>query len=97
MRIENHLKVLGFRAKDKVTGFKGVITSVSFDLYGCIQAVLNPGLDKDGKFGDQAWFDIARLQIENKIPVMPCPDFGNVGSPIDGKKGPAEKPAFTKF
>ena len=38
----NELKLLGLKVKDKVTGFTGIITSVSFDLYGCIQVIITP-------------------------------------------------------
>jgi hypothetical protein len=93
--VKKHLDLLGMTAEDKVTGFKGVIASISFDLYGCIQAIINPGIDKDGKLKDQCWFDIGRLKITGKSPVMDRPDFQP--SPVPGqKKGPAEKPAFTK-
>ena len=51
MDIKKHLEILGFRVTDKVTGLTGVAVSVSFDLYGCIQVIVNPGLDKDGKMG----------------------------------------------
>ena len=61
MDIKEHLKVLGFSAKDKVTGFEGVVSTVSFDLYGCIQVVLTPPV-KDGRMMEGSWFDITRLQ-----------------------------------
>ena len=46
---EQHFKLLGMKVKDKVTGYSGVVTSLSFDLYGCVQAVITPitGKDKD--------------------------------------------------
>jgi hypothetical protein len=93
--VKKHLDLLGMKAEDKVTGFAGVITSISFDLYGCIQAIVNPGVDKDGKLKDQCWFDIARLKITGESPVMDRPDF-QLGQLAEAKKGPAEKPAFTK-
>jgi hypothetical protein len=34
------LKLLGTKVRDVVTGFVGIVTSVSFDLYGCVQAVV---------------------------------------------------------
>ena len=43
--VQKHFKVLGYRVKDKVTGYTGVATSVCFDLYGCVQVTVNPGLD----------------------------------------------------
>ena len=91
--LNKHLSKLGHRAKDRVTGATGVVTSVSFDLYGCIQVVLNPGLDKDGKPRDQGWYDIARLEITSDKPVMTPPDFEWTKEDVaSGKKGPAEKP-----
>jgi hypothetical protein len=89
------LKLLGMKVEDKVTGFKGVVTSISFDLYGCVQALINPGADKDGKLRDQSWFDIGRLILLGTTPVMDRPDF-QLERIIEGKKGPAEKPAFNK-
>lgn len=49
MLIKKHLNLLGHEVKDKVSDFKGVVTSISFDLYGCVQADVRPKeLDKDG-------------------------------------------------
>jgi len=81
-----HIKMLGLKVRDRVTGFEGVVTSVSFDLYGCIQVVINPGLQPDGKLGESLWFDVGRLDAKSAEPVMERPDFGI-------EKGPAEKPA----
>jgi len=47
--VQDHLSLLGKEVEDVVTGMSGIVASVSFDLYGCIQAIINPGLDKDGK------------------------------------------------
>ncbi len=52
--------------EDKVTKAKGVVDSISFDLYGCVQAGVNPGLDKDKKQMDCKWFDVSRLTIKVK-------------------------------
>lgn len=68
-------KLLGNRVEDSVTGFKGVVTSISVDLYGCIQGCVNPGMGKDKKLGDQYWFDVNRLKVKSKEKVMPLPDF----------------------
>lgn len=87
VKVKEHLAWLGFRVQDKITGFKGVATSVSFDLYGCMQVLINPGLQKDDKLGDQMWFDASRLQVLAKKPVMDVPEFD-----LGGEKGAAEKP-----
>jgi len=92
---QQHINLLGFKCKDKVTGLTGVITSMAFDLYGCIQAIVHPGLDKTGETLDTLWFDIARLEITSKKPVMNVPNFKQ-GYIAEGLKGPADKPTARK-
>jgi hypothetical protein len=94
MNIRKHLSMLGLRVQDRVTGMEGVVVSIGFDLYGCIQAIVNPGLDKDGKHRDQNWFDIARLKVIDDQPVMKQPDW-DYGVVARGKKGAAPKPAMS--
>lgn len=94
-KVEEHLSKLGLKVEDKVTGTKGVITSISFDLYGCIQAVVNPGNGADGKPMDQMWFDIARLTPTSREPVMQQPNFID-GPQANGDQGAAEKPRMNK-
>ena len=90
--IEKHIKNnLGHKAKDKATGMEGVIISVSFDLNGCIQAVLQPGVDKDGKLADGRWFDLKRLEITSAKPVMEIPNYDE-GYQADGCQGACDKP-----
>lgn len=90
--IEKHLKLLGLKVKDKVTDFKGIVVSISFDLYGCIQADVRPiELDKEGKLQSGWWMDINRLKIIDKNPVMKRPNY-NYGYIAEGKQGAADKP-----
>jgi hypothetical protein len=93
--VKQHLDMLGLRVRDKVTGFSGVVASVCFDLYGCIQAGVNPGMAPDGKLMDAMWFDIARLSVIDARPVMDTPNF-EFGAQAEGRQGPAEKPQFMK-
>lgn len=93
--VQKHFQLLGQKVSDRVTGFTGVVTSLSFDLYGCIQAIIHPGVQPDGKMGDQCWFDINRLEVVSNEPVMGRPNF-EFGEVAEGKKGPADKPAFGK-
>jgi len=93
--VQKHLNLLGLRVEDRVTGLKGVVASISFDLYGCIQAIVNPGLDKEGKQKDSLWFDLSRLKVESPEPVMERPDFCS-GPQSEAKQGPAEKPSYQK-
>jgi len=94
IKTPNHLNLLGLKAEDVVTGFKGVISSVSFDLYGCIQAVLTPETNKDGKIESGNWLDVTRLRLLSNKPVMELPDFSK-GYIAEGRKGCADKPAPT--
>ena len=95
MTAMKHIEILGFKVKDKVTGIKGVATTVSFDLYGCIQVVISREVDKDGKTLDSRWFDINRLEVSGKTRVMEPPNF-DFGPVSEGKKGAAEKPSGYK-
>lgn len=91
VNVKKHLGLLGLKVQDKVTGFKGVVASIHFDLYGCVQALVNPGKGKDGKLGEQVYFDVSRLEVKNPKPVMDVPNY-EYGPQAEGKQGPAEKP-----
>lgn len=71
--MQEHLNLLGWSVKDKVTDFAGTVTHVGQDLYGCIQAIVHPkAVEKDGKqtLGDSCWFDVSRLEKVGDAPVM---------------------------
>lgn len=85
--MQQYLEILGHSVKDIVTGIQGVATTVGFDLYGCVQVIVTPLPDKDGKPKDQHWFDFKRLVVQSKKPVMTQPSFynppgGQVGKPV---------------
>ena len=96
--MKEYLDILGYKVRDRVTGFVGVATSVCFDLYGCVQVVVRAEV-KDGKIEEGSWFDHKRLEIcarplqlgvteaQVKPPerVMPMPTFEIVA-------GGSEKP-----
>jgi hypothetical protein len=93
--IEEHLNLLGWEVADRVTGYSGVVTSVSFDLYGCIQAVVQPPHDSVlGNTPDGRWFDVSRLQVlPDRLRIMPVPAYDFTPATIaKGGHGPAEKP-----
>ena len=92
MQVQKHMELLGMKATDKVTGFKGVVTSVSFDLFGCIQAVLTPEAGEQGRQEDSRWYDVTRLRVTGKKPVMDLPNY-EYGYVAEGRKGAAENPA----
>lgn len=89
-RTDAHLDILGKTVRDRVTGFAGVVSSISFDLYGCVQAAVSPPL-LAGKLEDGRWFDIHRLLVTDEARVMPVPEYGS--TPAEHTHGPAEKPA----
>lgn len=92
--VHKHLDLLGLTVVDKVTGREGIVTSVCFDLYGCIQAAVDPGYKEDGSRHDCSWFDINRLRVLFDKPVMDRPDFLSYGHPqAEGLQGSADKPA----
>lgn len=85
-----HVDLLGKTARDKVSGYQGVVVTVAFDLFGCVQAILKPPVDKDGKIQDGHFFDVNRLEIVDAPRVMPVPEYAS--KPAEHKHGPAEKP-----
>ena len=87
MNINNALENLGFVVQDKVTGLKGVVTSISLDLYGCVQYLVTPQVNKENKKEDSWWCDEKRIKMVSKKPVMEQPDFEYI-------PGPANKPIF---
>lgn len=94
-RAEAHLDLLGKTVKDKVTGYTGVVVSVCFDLFGCIQAAVKPPVDKDGKIGDGYFIDVNRLVVTSETRVMPVPEWEAPAwgdKPETHKHGPADKP-----
>lgn len=91
--IETTIDLLGRKGTDRVTGYSGVITTVTFDLYGCIQVILTPAKGADGKMGELHWFDVNRIEIAKGKRVMPRPAFAPMASHQDYEKGPAAKPA----
>lgn len=53
---------LGITAKDKITGFHGVVVGFCQYLSGCNQALLVPKLGKNGEYKESHWFDVQRLE-----------------------------------
>lgn len=72
---------LGVKAKDKVTGFEGIVTSKIDYLTGCTQYGITPPV-KDGKTGDTEYFDYRRLDVTgNGVTVEQVADTKNPGGP----------------
>lgn len=79
--LTNYIDLLGRVVKDRVTHFEGTATSLTFDLYGCIQVALQPKIDKDAKLPDGRWLDVGRLTHDDER-TMPIPNFGPDAPPI---------------
>ncbi len=92
--VKTHMKLLGLKVEDKVTKFKGVVTCISFDLYGCIQAIVTAPSVKSEK-GNSQWCDVSRLKIISKTPVMGLPNY-EYGVQAEGRQGAAEKLCIRK-
>jgi hypothetical protein len=91
-KIEKYLDRLGLEGKDKVTGIEGTVTSISFDLYGCIQVILTPKKGDESKYPSCNWFDIGRVEFQEGFKVMETPNFMEPKKLIsEGKKGPEFK------
>lgn len=54
---------MGKKAKDKITGFEGIIVGFCEFLYGCNQYGITPPMDKDGKLGGTQYFDEGRIEV----------------------------------
>lgn len=55
---------LGDLARDKVTGFEGIVIGITEYLYNCRRPILQPrGLDSNGKTIDSQAFDEDQLDI----------------------------------
>lgn len=64
---------LGDEVKDTVTGFKGIVTSITEYLNGCRRVGVQPPIDKDGKMPDAYSIDEPQLVITKagKVKVGP--------------------------
>jgi hypothetical protein len=85
--ISQSIAMLGLKARDRITGFAGVISSVTFDLYGCVQAIVTPPIGADGKTAEGHWFDLKRLETSERVMDPPIFDV-----PPGTEPGPAERP-----
>ncbi len=88
--MKKHMNLLGLKVEDKVTRLKGVVTCLSFDLYGCIQAVVTPSA-KENKREKSDWYDVSRLVVLEKKSVMKLPNFIS-GPQARGDQGCENKP-----
>ena len=80
---------LGSKAKDKITGFTGIVTGRAQYLTGCDQYILAQAATKEGVC-PTSWFDENRLEVLKDKPVV-------LEKTTDGRTGgPALNPAPSK-
>lgn len=53
----------GVEVKDRLTGFKGIVTSMTTYITGCVHAGVQPKVTKEGAYPDALGFDISRLDV----------------------------------
>jgi hypothetical protein len=78
---------LGKRAKDKITGFSGILTARCEYLTGCNRYCIQPTDLQDGKPIDGLYFDEAQIEIISD---------GILAKDVKGKKNGACAPTPTK-
>lgn len=75
---------LGVRARDRITGFEGMVIARTEYLYGCARWALQPQkVNKDGTIFEPQWFDDP--QVEALSEVKEKPDQ-STGGPKDAPK-----------
>lgn len=67
--MKEHTLILGQEVRDKVTGFKGIITGLVSYLTGCHQALVQPRVKETGDFVDSHWFDTDRIEVVGASPM----------------------------
>lgn len=70
---------MGVKAKCKVTGLTGIITGRTEYLNGCIQWLVKPPVDKDGKIVEGHWIDEGQLEIIDEGIAIDVPSKGPGG------------------
>lgn len=79
---------LGSKAKDKITGFSGIVTGHARYITGCDQYLLNAKATSDGQV-HSLWVDENRLEVAKDKPICIYKGSGPSG-------GPAMNPAPVK-
>lgn len=93
MKYSDVVNLLGYEGKDRITKQSGVISSIAFDLYGCIQVLLTPlKVENNTDIKVQGWFDINRIEIKKGKKIMEAyyfetkyEHFNDTGGPENNK------------
>lgn len=82
---------LGDVARDRISGFQGVVTSITHFLSQCTRVSLSPQGLHDGKPIEAHWFDITHIEVleRGSFATKPFQDGEKTGGPGDSIKPPA--------
>ena len=61
---------LGDKAKDKISGFTGIVVAITEGLNGCQRITISPEELHDGKPIDNHTFDAEQVELEKVIPAV---------------------------
>lgn len=70
---------LGHEAKDKVTGFQGILTGYCEYLTGCNQYHIQPKCEKATSYPNGTWIDEGKIELITEEPKLTSKD-------VKGKK-----------
>jgi hypothetical protein len=78
---------LGDRAKDKISGFSGIVVARTEWLNGCVRITLQPEYLKEGKIIENQSFDIEQIEVTQPEAffVQKRPTGGPHAEPDQGK------------
>jgi len=83
--------LLGYWAKDKVTGYRGIIISHCAHQYNCDRVMIMPrDLKEDGTTHDGMWFDLPQVDVGDQVLEVPAIKPGSVvlGDSVKDKISP---------
>lgn len=61
----------GTKARDRVTGFTGIVTGHCKYMYGCDQYDLKPQVDEKNNYQEGRWFDEGRIEVITENVISP--------------------------
>ena len=83
---------LGDEVRDVIGGLQGIVTSHAKCLTGCDRVTVRGKVGKDGKLGEEYWFDIDAVKIITKQKIKPV----SVQS-VEKPGGPPTKSTLKKY
>lgn len=69
----------GATARDKVTGFTGIVVGHARYISGCSQLLIVPPVGADGSYREGQWLDDQRLEAVTAIPAVKLDNSASSG------------------